>query len=114
MYSMRILLQVVHLVIFVWSVFGMQTEVPCQLKKFDAGYVCVCTDNYCDSLNVPNLSNENEWMIVTSSESGQRFNYSLGQFETSQQCDSENECITNTFMEINTNILHQEIIGFGG
>lgn len=112
MYSMKTSLQVVYLAINVWSVFGMQTEKPCQLKKFDAGHVCVCTDNYCDSLNVPNLSNDNEWMIVTSTESGQRFNYSLGQFNTSQQYDSE--YTRNTFMEINQNISHQEIIGFGG
>lgn len=112
---MKILLKIVN-VVFVSSVFGLQTEAPCHLKRFDAGYVCVCTDSYCDTLNLPKLSNENEWMVVTSTESGQRFNFSLGEFSSAEQQQHDNKLanLTETLVEINQNVVHQEVVGFGG
>lgn len=91
------------------ATFGLQTSKPCRLRKFDAGYVCVCTDDYCDTLNLPELSNENEWMLTTSTESGQRFHFSFGNFESQPQTSSN-----ATHCEINQNVLHDEVIGFGG
>lgn len=112
----RLILQIIHL-LFVSSVFGLSTERPCNLKKLNDGYVCVCTDSYCDSLNVPKLSNESEWMIVTSTKSGQRFNISLGSFQSTPQDMNQCNTCTNTtknVIEIDRTILHQKIIGFGG
>lgn len=108
---MKNLLKVILLAILACAL-GMQMEKPCRLKKFNAGYVCVCTDQYCDSLNLPKLSNRNEWMLVTSSESGQRFNYSLGTFQSSNKTEQSNK--REAIVEINQNIAYQEILGFGG
>lgn len=94
------------------STFGLQTSKPCQLRKFDVGYVCVCTDDYCDTLNLPELSNENAWMLVTSTESGQRFNFSFGNFKW--QHDNIETISNETNCEINQNILHHKVTGFGG
>lgn len=100
---------------FFTTIFGLQTQKPCELKKFDAGYVCVCTDNYCDTLNVPKLSKSNEWLLVTSTRSGQRFNFSMGEFHTKHDNDNNQaHSKSKTFMEINQNIVHQEVLGFGG
>lgn len=102
---------VVWLMCFASTIFGLQTSKPCQLRKFDAGWVCVCTDDYCDTLNLPELSNANEWMLVTSTESGQRFNFSLGNFKwenNTKTASNETQC------EINQTVLHHEVIGFGG
>ncbi|XP_031621875.1 putative glucosylceramidase 4 [Contarinia nasturtii] len=91
------------------SVFPhLPTRKPCQLRKFNAGYVCVCTNDFCDTLNIPNMDNENEWLLVTTTESGQRFNFSFGKFNLQHDNPSK------TFMEIKKNALHHEIIGFGG
>lgn len=109
--NMEKVLQIVCLMC-VTSVLPFQTEAPCRLKKFDAGYVCVCSDDYCDTLNIPQSNNENEWMLVTSTESGQRFNFSFGEFRT--QYDSKQTNSSETFMEINQSIMHQKIVGFGG
>lgn len=106
----------------------MKTEMPCHLKKMKAGYVCVCTESYCDSLNLPQLNDSNEWMLVTSTESGQRFEFSLGEFNlphesnrtssTSAATDATTTSTTTptatTFAEINQNIVFQEMVGFGG
>lgn len=94
------------------SIFGLQTSKPCQLRKFDAGYVCVCSDDYCDTLNLPELSNENEWMLVKSTESGQRFNFSFGNFKW--QHDNIETISNETQCEINQNVLHHKVTGFGG
>lgn len=109
---MNHLLQILLLMFMTTTVFGVPTEKPCLLRKFDAGYVCVCTDDYCDNLKTPELSNATEWMLVTSTDSGQRFNISTGEFNP--QFDNEATNIAQTFLEINQNVLHQEIVGFGG
>lgn len=87
---------------------GLPSQKPCQLRKFAAGYVCVCTRDYCDSLNGPKMDNESEWMLVTTTESGQRFNFSFGKFNLQHDNSSK------TFMEIKKNPLYHDIIGFGG
>lgn len=98
---------------FLSSIFGLQTEKPCQLKKFDAGYVCVCSVDYCDTLNLPELNKTDEYLLVTSTQSGQRFNLSFGEFQTEYD-DKEPTDLNEIFVEIHQNIVHQEIIGFGG
>lgn len=94
----------------------MKTEMPCHLKKMKVGYVCVCTDSYCDSLKLPQLSDSNEWMLVTSTESGQRFDFLLGEFNLPHESNRTNSTTTTTttFAEINQNIVYQEMVGFGG
>lgn len=101
----------------------MKTEMPCHLKKMEAGYVCVSTESYCDSLNLPQLNDSNEWMLVTSTESGQRFDFSLGEFNLPHESNRTNSTtatatatttIATTFAEINRNIVYQEMVGFGG
>lgn len=82
-----------------------------------AGYVCVCTDSYCDSLKLPlPLSDSNDWMLVTSTESGQRFEFSLGKFNLPHESNRTNSTTTTTktFAEINQNIVYQVLAGFGG
>lgn len=107
------LLKLIHLWVFS-CVVCLKTELPCQLKKMDAGYVCVCTDTYCDSLNIPQLSGEMEWMLVTSTESGKRFDFTLGEFHLPNGSNRTNSPTTKTFAEINQNIKYQSIVGFGG
>lgn len=103
------MMNIFYVLFFASTSFGLYTSKPCQRKKFDAGYVCVCTNDYCDTLDVPELSNDDEWLLVTSTESGQRFNFSVGTFNFNQHINP-----SVTFVDINQNAVHHEIIGFGG
>lgn len=58
---------------------GDQTAKPCRLKKFQNGLVCVCTNDYCDTLKVP-VPGNNSYVLATSTESGERFNITEGKF----------------------------------
>lgn len=120
------LLKLIYLLFFS-CVLCMKTEMPCHLKKMKAGHVCVCTESYCDSLNLPQLSHSNEWMLVTSTESGQRFDFSLGEFNLPHESNRTNSTAatatttTATTFDINqniayidTDIVYQEMVGFGG
>lgn len=107
------LLKLIRLLFFSCALC-MKTEMPCHLKRMEAGYVCVCTESYCDSLNIPKLNGSNEWMLVTSTESGQRFDFSLGEFHLPHESNRTNLTAT-TFAEINQNIVYQQaMVGFGG
>lgn len=86
---------------------------PCHLRKMEAGFVCVCTDSYCDSLKLPQLNSSNEWMLVTSSESGQRFEYSSGEFYLPHEMRIRTN-LPSASAEIHQNIVYQEMLGFGG
>lgn len=98
--------------VFFSTIFGLQTEKPCQLRKFDAGYVCVCSDDYCDTLYLPELKKTDEYLLVTTTQLGQRFNLSFGEFHTNYD-DNQPTNLNEIFVEIHQNIAHQEIIGFG-
>lgn len=101
----------------------IKTEMPCRLRKMKAGYVCACTDWYCDSLKLPQLNDLNEWMLVTSTESGQRFDFLVGQFHLPHERQNGSNSppppsppppTTSITAEINQNIVYQEMLGFGG
>lgn len=52
----------------------------CNLRQYEGGYVCVCNENYCDTLQYNNPSNPEDVVHVMSSESGLRhdINYLTG------------------------------------
>lgn len=52
---------------------------PCNLRKYSNGFVCVCNETYCDSMNVEKPTNVGDYLLVTSSKAGQRFEASRGQ-----------------------------------
>lgn len=108
------LLNVIIVVIFALS-SALQTEKPCKLKEFADGVVCVCTKNYCDTLNIPNVADENaEFLLTTTSKSGQRFDISSGKVFPFGQSDRKLLNETEIHVHIDRNEKFQEIIGFGG
>lgn len=102
------------IVVIFASSLAVQTEKPCRLKEFPDGLVCVCTESYCDTLNIPNVFNENEYILTTTSKLGQRFDISSGKIFPFGHNDERllNECSIN--VHIDQNEQFQEIIGFGG
>ncbi|XP_017874257.1 PREDICTED: glucosylceramidase [Drosophila arizonae] len=69
------------LLVLLIAVIGGQTEtVPCKLKDAEYGKVCVCTSDYCDYLDNPTLSKDEEFALISSSKKGLRFEMSKGNF----------------------------------
>lgn len=98
----------------------MKTSKPCLLQVTEYGHVCVCDVDYCDTLDVPEPSESNEYVLVTSSESGERFSYFKGMFSKGNLSDlncSQSNATTNAtkaFIQIDQSKTYQIIIGFGG
>lgn len=57
---------------------AISTSHPCVGKNVNFGMVCVCNITYCDTLDVPMPTKENSTILITSSEDGDRFAYSIG------------------------------------
>lgn len=53
---------------------------PCNLRQYSHGFVCVCNETYCDSMDVERPSKIGETLLVSSNKIGQRFETSKGYF----------------------------------
>lgn len=51
---------------------------PCELREYIDGYVCVCNETYCDSMNVEKPQNFGDYVVISSSKAGQRFQVTKG------------------------------------
>ncbi|XP_055318420.1 lysosomal acid glucosylceramidase-like [Sitodiplosis mosellana] len=92
--------------VFLVSATALSTRKPCRKLQAEYGYVCVCDDNYCDTLDVPE-PNAKEYILVTSSESGDRFSYKKGKLIKPKN-------VSKVYLEIDPSDEYQEIKGFGG
>lgn len=97
---------------------------PCQLRKYSNGYVCVCNETYCDTTDVQRPTIFGDYIVITSTQTGKRFDVGKGRFKR-KQYPSVNRirrnAMNNTEREIYTATLtidrdeqFQEIVGFGG
>lgn len=96
----------------------------CALRKYANGYVCVCNATYCDKLNIQRPAAKGEYLLISSSESGARFQTKRGKFGTSFGRSSLGNSIfrtiarqfksSNCAMRVNPLQTYQKIIGFGG
>lgn len=85
---------------------ALSTRKPCRKLLAEYGYVCVCDDNYCDTLSVPEPK-AREYTLVTSSESGERFTYKKGKLIRPKN-------VSGVCIEIDASDEYQEVKGFGG
>lgn len=105
----------------------------CALRQYPNGYVCVCNATYCDTLNTNRPAVKGEYLLVSSSESGARFQTKRGQFRSSSpkptfRNDSFPSVIrlkrhtnepsmtnsTECVFKLDRSKTYQTIIGFGG
>lgn len=87
---------------------GMSTSKPCNYQTTADGGVCVCNQTYCDTLDVPGLEC-GEYILVTSSKNGKRFDTIKGDMTGSKATD-----VPNRWLEIDNSRTYQKIVGFGG
>lgn len=105
------MIKIFVLLIAIASAIAIQTEKPCRLRELSDGFVCVCNDDYCDTLEIPEPTSSNEWIFVTSSKSGDRFNYKIGEFQSEIERNYIHQ--NTTTIEIIASDTFQQIIGFG-
>ncbi|EDW15439.1 uncharacterized protein Dmoj_GI22783 [Drosophila mojavensis] len=63
-----------------WPGWAAALSTPCQLKETQYGSVCVCNSSYCDYLEQPELQDDNQIVVISSSKNGLRFTRSEGSF----------------------------------
>lgn len=93
---------------------------PCRKKKLssdaDSSYVCVCNSQYCDTTNGPLPTEKNEYVFVTSSRDGGRFNFTVGKFPRRYRVDSVPTPIdlSKTNVKIKNIVSGRQFRGWGG
>lgn len=84
---------------------------PCDAVEGQYGIMCKCTKDYCDTLYIPGLENEMEYVWITSSEAGDRFKYGYGSiYPQNGSIDAQN----TLSIDQKTTYSRSDIIGFGG
>lgn len=100
-------------------------SLPCALRQYPTGSVCVCNVTYCDTLEFEDPSRPGEFVLVSSSRNGTRFGQSRGKFV---QADNVTflaavrllprqrmaRSTRSVIIEVNREKRYQRIVGFGG
>ncbi|XP_011192894.2 lysosomal acid glucosylceramidase [Zeugodacus cucurbitae] len=123
--SLKNLLALCVLVGFV--AISNQANTPCVLREYSTGLVCVCNATYCDYLENPTLENEKEFVVVSSSKAGLRFDTTTGIINASDFTPivDYNEKVTpkesvfgkatrKVTIQVDRETRFQKITGFGG
>lgn len=94
-------------------VSAQETWNPAKLVEREYGYTSLCTEDYCDTLDVPEPGPGDRFVLVSSSKSGERFNYTRGNFVHSNGSDSDAKSI---ILQVNREKIYKnsKIFGFGG
>lgn len=75
--------KILTLLIFVSFVACEQTTQPCYPLRYSIDRMdCVCSVGYCDTLDIPTKTAKSEYIHVTTSMAGDRFNFVSGKFST--------------------------------
>lgn len=93
--------------------FSPMNYTSCNAKDFGHGFVCVCSEQYCDHFDDSGSHSplkDGQYAVYTSSKAGARFNLTLGVFND-QLLGDEDGVVTLT---VNESVLYQSILGFGG
>lgn len=105
--------------------FDRVASLPCALRQYPTGSVCVCNVTYCDTLEFEDPSKPGEFVLVSSSRNGTRFGQSRGKFVQAdnatflaavrllprQRMARSTRSVT---IEVNREKRYQRIVGFGG
>ncbi|KAK3799329.1 hypothetical protein RRG08_048836 [Elysia crispata] len=88
-------------------VFTLSSGTPCVLKTVKPDFnVCVCNSTYCDTApSVAKLAH-GQYVVITTTQSGKRFN--------SEVFKASNSSITDVIYEVDASETRQTIHGFGG
>ncbi|XP_070073173.1 lysosomal acid glucosylceramidase [Drosophila takahashii] len=57
---------------------ALEKQLPCDLRETEHGSVCVCNSTYCDYLEQPQLTDNSQIVVISSSKNGLRFKKTTG------------------------------------
>lgn len=107
------------------SYFDRVASLPCALRQYPTGSVCVCNVTYCDTLEFEDPTEPGEFVLVSSASNGTRFGQARGRFVQAENATflpavmlrSKQRMVRSTrpvSVEINRGRKYQQIVGFGG
>lgn len=94
--------------IFFGLCFGCTSVLSCQFRAYGDSGVCVCTEKECDTIGYVWPSHSMEYVMYTSSKSGERFTVTKGNFTTLSTQPSSQKIIS-----INRLCRFQQMVGWG-
>ncbi|EAT33404.1 AAEL014321-PA [Aedes aegypti] len=105
--------------------FDRVASLPCALRQYPTGSVCVCNVTYCDTLEFEDPSRPGEFVLVSSSRNGTRFGQSRGKFVQADNAtflaavrllprQRMTRSTRSVIIEVNREKRYQRIVGFGG
>lgn len=68
----------------VWYV-AVQCYLPCVARQEQAGYVCVCNNTYCDTVDPPARLKHGHYHLYTTSKDNPGFTHKTGRFHEKKQ-----------------------------
>lgn len=74
----------IALAMAVHSLAAAAASLPCALRQYPAGSVCVCNVTYCDTLEFEEPSTPGEFFMVSSDRDGTRFGETRGRFDNAK------------------------------
>lgn len=128
-------MKVVFILLLFFVLNGVQCiQKPCQLRQYATGYVCVCNETYCDTMEVEKPQRFGDFKLISSTKAGKRFDVSNGKFKpkslepnvirvkryTDRSDIEENvnqeekSWLTSITLTVNQDKQYQRIVGFGG
>ncbi|XP_050096209.1 lysosomal acid glucosylceramidase [Anopheles aquasalis] len=90
------------------------TGLPCALRQYPSGSVCVCNVTYCDTLEFAEPTATGSFVLVSSSSAGLRFAIAEGNFSASSVRRRPNDDSELTVITIDSQSKFQTVQGFGG
>lgn len=105
--------------LFVNCVACEQTTLPCLPLRYSIDRMdCVCNVGYCDTLDIPPVTAKNEYILVTTSMAGDRFNFIRGKFSTANHYAKAKPLepfnLNSTYIKINEINNGRPFTGMGG
>lgn len=80
--SLKCLVVICYVASFV--AISFQESTPCDRREYTTGLVCICNVTYCDYLDDPTPTNKSEFVIVSTSKAGLRFETTTGVLNASE------------------------------
>lgn len=126
------------IVFILWLFFVLNAvqcaQKPCQLRQYANGYVCVCNETYCDTMEVEKPQRFGDFRLISSTKAGKRFEVSKGKFKPKplepnvirvkrnadgtdiegNENQDDKSWLSSITLTVNQDKQYQSIVGFGG
>lgn len=93
--------------------FGCISAIPCQFRAYGDSGVCVCTEKVCDTLDYLWPSHPMEYVLYTTSKSGERFTITTANFTWNFEPTLSQSSSSSERISIDRTCRFQRMIGWG-